>query len=197
VGRMLGFRVDGLDGMVQAIGITADTFDAAARKAILTGVVQPERTPTGATIMRRGHDLETSTAQAFAQQGRNAYRGPWRGYALEPLYAAHKRRKGGGSRVGVWDGAQRTLRASFTRGNPDHIRVVTSAYALFGSRVPWAVRFIEGQFQRWDRIVSPARAIFPDGDKWRVEFARAFVRYQLAATKRANIPNVQVKRITL
>lgn len=194
---MLAFRVDGLDGMVQAIGIHADSLDAKAREAVLTGVVQPERAPGGVTIMRKGYDLETSTAQMFASEGRNVYRGPWRGYALEPLYAKHKRERGGGSKVGVWMGARRELRKSFERGNPDHIRVVNASGLSFGSRVPWAVRFIEGQYQRWDRIVADGRKVFPEGPRFRVEFARAFVRYLLGATKRANIPRTDVRRINL
>jgi hypothetical protein len=196
---MSALNVDilGIDGIRRALGVAASAFDAASMTTINSSIIRPTAGPgTSQPIMREAFTLEVQSREAFAQEGKTALLGGWEGYSREPIYAALKQRKGGGSRVGIWDGSKRPLFETFRKNHPEHIESVDAAGFVWGSRRSYAGRFHEGGFQPFDKIRHPGRPIVIVDRQFGREVARAYQRW-LAFKLRSEGRSISNLRINL
>jgi len=196
---MSALNVDilGIDGIRRALGVAASAFDAASMTTINSSIIRPTPGPgTSQPIMREAFTLEVQSREAFAQEGKTALLGGWEGYSREPIYAALKQRKGGGSRVGIWDGSKRPLFETFRKNHPEHIESVDAAGFVWGSRRSYAGRFHEGGFQPFDKIRHPGRPIVIVDRQFGREVARAYQRW-LAFKLRSEGRSISNLRINL
>ena len=171
-------KVVGFNGLDRALGILADAFSPADMRAIHEGIIRPMPLPgTSQPIMRKGFTLEEQAVDAFASEGKTRLLGGWEAYTSEPRYAVYKDERGGGNKVGTWDGSATPLSATFLRGNFDHIEDIGAEGFKWGSARYYAGSFHNGQFQPWDEVQAPARNIVVINDTFAQEVARAHQRY--------------------
>lgn len=174
----LDVKVLGIDGVRRALGIAASAFDASSMTLINASIIRPMPGPgTSQPIMREAFTLEVQSRQAFDQEGKTALLGGWEGYSREPVYLAKKLKKGGGNKIGIWQGSKRPLFATFRENHPEHIESVNAAGFVWGSRRSYAGRFHEGGFQPFDKIRHPGRPIVVVDRQFGREVARAYQRW--------------------
>jgi len=181
---MAGFidlKLTGVETVNQILSV-ADKFFG-NQELLWQAVVRETRLPNGSgPIIPNRYTLEGSVQEAFERGGANTYGGAWLGLWREPNYRAYKDRKGGGSRMLIWDGSRDPMFASFLdRRHPEHIEEVTSTGVRWGSSMTRASRLSAGGFtQRWDRgVVVPARPIVRFGSKGAAQLAKGGARLLL------------------
>lgn len=180
---MLEIEVEGLTQYRGLLGLAAEAFSPADLELAIEGMFRETRLPSGdGVVMEERLTLAGAIGDQFETGGRNAYHPrQWRGYDREPVYAYLKRKQGGGSKVGTWDGSKRPLARSLTdKGDPDHVEFVDHLGGMFGSHRGYAGTFsVGGPKTPFDKIPQPARIIQPitdPGDRFALEVARALQR---------------------
>ncbi len=151
-------------------------------KLVWAGFIRPTPVPgLSVVVVDRQFTLEGSTEDAFENSGANAYAGTWTAYGSEPRYAKMKERRGGGSKVLVWQGSKNPLRSAFRAKDADHTEVVRVKSMLWGAKGrkgAIAARLAEGGFwQPWDKTsATPARPIIRLTEQTAFEVARGMQR---------------------
>jgi len=190
-------KVVGFEGLERAIGVMASAFEPEDVKRIHEGIVRPTPLPGASDpIMRQGFTLEEQAVEAFATEGKTRLLGGWEGYASEPRYEVYKEERGGGNKVGTWDGSATPLSATFLRGNFDHIEDIGAQGFKWGSARYYAGSFHDGQFQPWDEVTAPARPIVVINETMAREVARAYQRY-IVYKLRAQGSDIRSVRVSL
>ena len=193
----LSVDILGIDGVRRALGIAASAFDSAAMQTINSSIIRPTAGPgTSQPIMREAFTLEVQSREAFQQEGKTALLGGWEGYSREPVYLEQKLKKGGGNKIGIWQGSKRPLFQTFRKNHPEHIESVDAAGFVWGSRRSYAGRFHEGGFQPFDKIRHPGRPIVVVDRQFGREVARAYQRW-LAFKLRSEGRSIDGLRINL
>jgi hypothetical protein len=172
-------NVRGMPQLTRTIGLMASAvssprpvFEAALRP------VKPAGFPN--VIIRKPYTFEVAIADKFRTGGRNALdQRMWTEYQNERKYAEYKARRGGGTRVGLWNNSKRPLVDTFVNpNNPDHVEWATDAGFGWGSKRSYARDFSDGGvYQKWDGILTPEREVIVVNDQLAMEIARGFQRY--------------------
>lgn len=180
-------RFTGLDGVTRALSIARESIDADDMRVVFDGFIRPTEAPggIGKIMANDGMTLEGQARLAFANEGSTPLRGKWAAYGDEPRYAEYKDERGGGRKVGTWDGSQRPLSETFTNpDDPDHIESNDGVDMNWGSRRAYAGGFHEGgRWQRWDQTRNPARHVIEINTKLGREHARGVLRYMAGKLK--------------
>ena len=200
---MLEIEVEGLTQYKGLLGLAAEAFSPEDMELAIRGMMRETRLPSGrGVVMEERLTLAGAIEDQFETGGRNAYHPtPWRGYDREPVYAYLKRKQGGGSKVGTWDGSKRPLSRSLTeKGDPDHVEFADRLGGMFGSHRGYAGTFsVGGPLTPFDKVPQPARMIQPitdPGDRFAMEVARALQRIlsdrlsQVTPEQGAQLPRV-------
>lgn len=191
----LNVDILGIDGVVRAIGIMKNAFGSNEMRMINESIMSPVAGPgTSQFIMREQFTLEVQAKNAFDNEGNTALLGGWQGYSREPNYLAMKISRGGGKKIGIWQGSSRPLFATFRKGNRQNIYSATERGFIWGSKRAYAGRFHEGGYQKWDQIVHPARPIVVVDKYFGREVARAYQRWLsfTLKSKGGSIDNLRV-----
>lgn len=172
-------EVNGDRTLTRVLGVAASSVrdTAPVMEAIVNG--KPRAGRPRKRLVDKKKSLSGAAVEAFKKGGRNPYQGAWTGYAREPAYANMKRREGGGSKVGLWDGSQSPLWETFEEGNPDNIADYDKQGFEFGSSRWYARKFHEGGEHFLAHLgdgPQPAREIIPKANKLAAEIARGFQR---------------------